>query len=543
MFVLSACSGGGGSSVGVVIPTCPATPTGANVTLSGTVQFHKVPHNSNSGLDYNATFAKAARGVTVQVINSRSNAVLSSTSTDNAGDYSLLAPDNTAVFIRVRAEMISSGSANWQFRVVDNTNSGALYVMDGSHLCTGTSAETRDLLATSGWNGSSYDAGDRIAGPYAILDTIYDGVQLVLSAQSTITFPALNINWSFNNIATLGSINIALGQLPTSFFDGTAIYLLGSENNDTDEYDSHIVAHEWGHYIEDNFSRSDSIGGVHSAGNHLDMRVAFGEGFGSAFAAMVLDDPVFRDAIGIGQSAGLSFSVEDEPVSNPGWYSEQTVEKILYDLFDSNADVAEDTLALGFSPLWDVLVAEQRTSVALTSIFGFITALKARNSGVASDIDTLVTSYSIVSSTIDAYGTTETNDDGGLATTALPIYTTITPDGTVQNLCVTDRYDRNLTAENTLGARRFLRFTIASAGNYTTTVAHDGGVSAPNTDPDIVLHQSGRLVVSQVTGATEIFVRNYSAGDYILEFYDFDLFTADISAGPITRCFDVSIAP
>ena len=54
----------------------------------------------------------------------------------------------------------------------------------------------------------------------------------------------------------------------------------------TDEYDDHVVVHEWAHYFEANFSRSDSIGGDHASDNVLDIRLAFGEGFGNAYSAM-----------------------------------------------------------------------------------------------------------------------------------------------------------------------------------------------------------------------------------------------------------------
>lgn len=39
-------------------------------------------------------------------------------------------------------------------------------------------------------------------------------------------------------------------------------------------------------------------GGAHAVGDKLDPRVAFSEGFGYAFAAMVLGDPLVRDAYG-----------------------------------------------------------------------------------------------------------------------------------------------------------------------------------------------------------------------------------------------------
>src|SRR5690606_26346255 len=166
---------------------------------------------------------------------------------------------------------------------------------------TGSADSVRDLHAPSGWGGSSY-TGPRAAAPFAILDVIYDAVQLVLAAAPEVEFPPLAIHWSPANVPSFGSDgapDIDSGQIGSSFFvPSLGIYLLGAENQDTDEYDRHVIAHEWGHYFEHSFSRSDSIGGPHTRGDHLDMRVAFGEGFGNALAAMITGDSIYRDVVG-----------------------------------------------------------------------------------------------------------------------------------------------------------------------------------------------------------------------------------------------------
>ena len=102
----------------------------------------------------------------------------------------------------------------------------------------------------------------------------------MLSANPSQVFPALKINWSVNNIPVSG--NKAIGQITTSHYSPSEgqLYILGAADNDTDENDDHVIAHEWGHYFEDKFSRSDSLGGSHSGNDRLDLRVAFGEGFG-----------------------------------------------------------------------------------------------------------------------------------------------------------------------------------------------------------------------------------------------------------------------
>ena len=80
-------------------------------------------------------------------------------------------------------------------------------------------------------------------------------------------FPVMKFNWSVNNRAVSG--NDSTGDIGTSSYKGNGnVYILGDADSDTDEFDDHVVVHEWGHYFEDQMSRSDSIGGPHSGGKN-----------------------------------------------------------------------------------------------------------------------------------------------------------------------------------------------------------------------------------------------------------------------------------
>ena len=94
--------------------------------------------------------------------------------------------------------------------------------------------------------------------------------------------------------------------------------MLGAASNDTDEFDQHVVAHEFHHFLEDAVSRADSVGGTHSLDERLDPRVAFSEGFANAFSAMVLDDPVYRDSFGVAQGEDFSFNMESDASTRAG---------------------------------------------------------------------------------------------------------------------------------------------------------------------------------------------------------------------------------
>src|SRR5262249_37520210 len=119
-----------------------------------------------------------------------------------------------------------------------------------------------------------------------------------------------------------------------------------------------------------------SIGGEHGAGDKLDLRVAFSEGWGDAFAGIALGDPVYRDSVS-GLSADVNFNLEQDDMrfSDGGWFSETSVGEILWDAYDSTND-GVDNLSLGFGPLFTAMTGGQRTTPALTSIFSFLEALR-----------------------------------------------------------------------------------------------------------------------------------------------------------------------
>lgn len=485
LFLLAACGGGGGGSSAPTPtppPPPPTPPPGGMVVVSGKLTFDSVPHNtSTSGLNYNAITQKPIRGATVQAVNPGTGATLAATTSDALGQYSLTVTANTTMSLRVLAEMKKADAApTWDFQVVDNTSNKALYSLSGSTFDSGSANQTRDLNATSGWGGTSY-TGTRAAGPFAILDAAYQAYTKVLSADASASFPALKLNWSVNNVPTDG--NPDQGQIGTSHYTSNQIFILGAANNDTDEYDDHVVIHEWGHYFEDNFSRSDSIGGSHGGSDKLDMRVAFGEGWGNAWSGMATDDPFYRDSAGNAQGQGFAINVDNSNPGTKGWYSESSVQAILYDLYDGGVE-ANDPVNLGFGPIYAIMTGAQKSTAALTSIFSFVTPLRAANPVQSAGIDLLLSGQNIVAAGMDIFGSTET-DDGGITTDVLPVYADYTTLGVNQPFCVNDTAGEY----NKLGNVRYVRLTIPSAGTYRVTLNR----GATGNDPDFVVYQNAQV--------------------------------------------------
>jgi len=494
------------------------TSSDGTLKIIGKITYDRVHVNSSGiGLDYNNITQEPAKQVIIKAIDLNGQ-VIKSTTTDDNGNYILNSlPSNIELKIRVYAQLKKSGVGGWDVKVVDNTNNNSQYVMESSSISLGENSLRVNLNAQSGWDGYSYSK-KRVAAPFAILGSIYQAMQKVLSADSNAIFPTLVVNWSKNNIASGNGSEAGLrdGQIITSHFDGDALYVLGNANSDTDEYDDHIIIHEWGHYFESKFSRADSIGGSHGAGEYLDIRVAFGEGWGNGWSAIATDNPIYFDTMGSNQSDGFSMDIENGIAENPGWYSEASVQRILYDLYDNNDDGA-DTLSLGFKPIYDVLVGSQKTTPAFTSIFSFITYLKEQNPSITDKIDTILASENI-DSIQDIYGSTINSY----------LYSDMS-NGYI-NICTYSRYGQF----NKLYNHRYIKFSISQNGNYTISAIQNNG---NRSDPDFSIYKTSPFTNIGKAEETKLGIErasySLSSGNYLLDISDYN----DLSKA----CFDITI--
>ena len=451
-------SGGGGSSSEDFGPTW---------AVSGTLTYDYVPITA-SGLNYTGTTQKPVRNVYIEARRATDNRKVGSTYTDDNGAFVLDVPQSVSDYtIGVYSRLKSPA-----FRVVDNTNRSAIYMAATSQFQnTGDGVTLPNINLQSGWsgtNGGGSYSGTRAAAPFALLDSIYEAALKIKTERPSINFPTLYINWSVNNIAA--GNDPASGQIGTSHYNPETgqLYILGKSNADTDEYDKHVVVHEFGHYIEDRLGRSDSIGGSHGVGDLMNMTVAFGEGWGNSLSAMIFDPEItYLDSMSNRQQTiGVSMNMENGTDPNKGWYSEVSVQQILFDIYDSNSD-SGDNISLGLGPVMDVMINEQKTTPALTSIFSFVKAMKTRFPAEVTSLDDLVATKDI-QPVQDIYGTGETND-GGMPM-ALPIYNALTMNGSaVATRIAGYAYNYN-EAENT----RYYRFTATSSRTRVIISSSDG---------------------------------------------------------------------
>lgn len=341
-----------------------------------------------------------------------------------------------------------------------------------------------------------------------------------------------DIFWSVSNSTASGTISN--GEIGGSFYSNDQIYILGQANSDSDEYDEHVIIHEWGHYLEDNLARSDSVGGSHTLTSRLDFRVALSEGFANAFSGIVKSDPVYRDSFGLNQSFDFQINVETNTSTNIGWFNEGSVQTIVYDIHDSVSD-SNDSVSLGFAPIYDAMTSSAyRGQSSLTSVYSLIDKIKTDNAGVAGSIDTLVNSQGIVT-VADIYGTGETNNGGDAIN--LPVYKSLADDGIAVNVCS----NKTNGEFNRLGNRQFIRLNVATSGSHNIVVSRTSGLTS--SDPDIIVHLNGvrRASGTSLTNNSETITVTLSATEYILEVYEFsNVDNASGTGGDV--CFDVTVS-
>ncbi|CAN5660421.1 hypothetical protein BH10BDE1_BH10BDE1_27310 [soil metagenome] len=412
--------------------------TFSNFTVTGNVVYERYfPRVSTPfGLDYTgATVAKGTLPVRRAIVQVMSGTTpLASGMTDDNGNYSVptVTPMGTTLFVRVLSRSTTPtytadgiggptqencNGGGWDIRVVNNvtnnsasTNDPSLrpqYALDSSTFAAPAMGGVgmSQMTAALTWNSVGSTYSERAGAPFALLDTAISAIETACQGRAAIVFPVLYMNWSIDNTNTNG--NRYAGNITTSFFTTETsaktanLYILGKNGVDTDELDNHVVAHEFGHFLENKIYRSDSIGGSHSSLDHLDTRLAFGEGFGNAFSGMVHSDPIYTDTSGTAQATGFRIDVSAAPgataltpIDDKGLWSEASMQYLLYHLWSLNSN--------SFSRIHNILENFQKTTSAVTNGLTFASYYAQVYGAASEDLSNTWSGAGFMSSPINA---------------------------------------------------------------------------------------------------------------------------------------------
>ena len=499
----AACGSGGGHHAAACTPTvespqglpytptaadcqmAPALPAGQPATLSGTVTYDFVPATWDGGTGGGLGFAFAeqrpVREADVEI--RQCGVVLARTATDAAGRYAAsftpgAVPGATGRIVVFAVARTASPPVEVQDELQAPWALGRPLDAPGA---------TLDLHALHGSNGCSYGPW-RAAGPFALLDTIYEAAHRLLAVRD-IPFAGapLTVSWSPKySPSTLGG----------TFYESSvrSMFVLGADGVDTDEFDREVVVHEWTHYLEDAFSRDDSPGGIHffAAGDVLDPRLSFSEGFATGFAGVLLDERTFANTYwNRAGSTAWGFDLEagptafDDPV--PSAFSELSVVRAIWDLHDAvppGTSEAWDAATIDAGAMFDTLAGPQKSTPALTTLASFVEGLKAQPGVDAAVVDAVLAHYGIGSIT-SALGDGDPPLRASFTDVPAPAATPVSRDVTLNG-----GYRCNERPQN--------QYFVFTAAGTTATVTASAAY-----DVDLYAYASGAFLASDTRSYTE----------------------------------------
>lgn len=377
----------------------------SSVTIDGDASFQARNYTANNGL---GTIGSATPIRFAEVVAySPSGQIVQCGETDNNGNFSLLLPTSTSEHsIAIYAR---GNNAQVKASVLNCTEENIPYSV-GFKVTPDSSKSVGNI------NADAINSGELLGAAFNIFEQIVKANEFLQAQVGTCAFTGCNAV----TVAPKVQIYWTKGFNPNAYFDSSSglsfylpgyrkLYILGGVdgdiyNSDTDHFDNSVILHEYGHFLEDVYTKTDSPGGSHSGNSIVDPRLAWGEGWGNFIQAAIRDEAKYRDSEGTpniaspNSSSTYIFNIPleqtdpaciinpsksgcDVPIySSEGNFREFSVARMLWDIFDSSANpdsTSDDTVENAFPELW----------TALTWTSGFLSGNSAfRNIGLLHDI-------------------------------------------------------------------------------------------------------------------------------------------------------------
>ncbi len=276
--LLSACTGGGITSLSCDVPTTNGAAVG------GTALYEDKTYGNRGFI---GRVLKPVRFATVELRRVPSDVVIGIASTDGAGNYcveqTVFTPGNVKVRV-VAAARVPGGQVS-----VDDGRSSTSYFMESNRPFTlteaaVTTASTLVAFEDSPWSPRGFGL-TKLGGAFNLLDNAVNAIGFVHDLWGGPDLPRLQVKW------------ISSGDGQGTFFlrrqQGNSvnfIHMKGRVAGDSDEYDDDIFLHEFGHFVLSVRSQDNSRGGSHFInGTTQDARLSWSEGWANFFSAMVRD--------------------------------------------------------------------------------------------------------------------------------------------------------------------------------------------------------------------------------------------------------------
>ena len=362
MLSLTQCNSSSGSTASSSTPPVPycstVTTYSSPAVITGSAEY-EYRTNGNGAV---AT-PKPIRHAEIRVTNS-AGSLIQCSETDASGNFSLNLPnDGSSATISITSRADNTFVKAY---ILANPTQNTFHSISKSvTLDASKSVGTLTASATGTLEGGAFNILDKVLDSNDFLRTATANCQITFTNCIAFTIaPLVSIYWD-KGVDPGSYFNLP----PLSFFlpDRNELYILGGvggdiDNTDTDHFDDTIIIHEYGHFIEHNFSITDSPGGSHNGDNLLDPRLAWGEAWSNYFQAIVTGSSVYRDTYGtpLGTSGVYvnenleSGTADTATEADEGNFREFSITRALVDLTDADEMNASDDLQTSFAEFWTI---------------------------------------------------------------------------------------------------------------------------------------------------------------------------------------------
>lgn len=474
------------------------------------------------------------RHAEVRVTNSEGS-IIQCGETDASGNFSLQLPSNGSTATLTVASRSDNNFV--KVYILNNpTNNSFHGVSTNITLDRSKSAGILTASATGNVAGGAFNILDKILDANEFLRTNTESCGATFSCTAFTVAPLVYTYWS-------PGVNPGryFGIGPLSFYlpERNELYILGGsngdiDNSDTDHFDNTIILHEYGHYIENRYSITNSPGGEHNGDNILDPRLAWGEAWANFFQVQVTGIPFYRDTFGtplgtngVFVNENLESGSADTPTeAEEGNFREFSVTRALVDLLDADDGSAPDDIQATFEEFWSVFTASSGSFADTNQRFrapGLFWTLQSVLSGGTDWTTVLGAEEQLVG--IDNFGNTLSNG------TACPvtIQAENVPGALPNNNPGRQPEDGSFINSNMFKSNDFYRIdhtggNLSVQMTYTTTPGNAADIDIYLYREDYVFGYESSVaafsddaIAISASGATESFsVSNLDAGTYML---------------------------
>jgi len=321
-------------------------------TISGTIRFEKREIDANGFTGVLLTPVAGFMEIEVRDHDNLGNPALVSGKTAVDGSFALVY-DSTGINT-VDIHILARGGNGGQVVLVQDS-SAALQSAAFDNGAAGFAIGDLNVgTLTVTYNATN---GSDVSGAFNIAQVIIDAAQALVNDFEGPLPGSVTVQWEDGV------------QVGTYFIPGTGIFLYGNGSaGDTDEFDDAVIAHEYGHFLSDAYSKDDSPGGAHSPGQDIDLRLSWSEGWAGFFSSAVRNDDEYRDTVSNGTGGGLGLRIDYQVpkvygmsgLDLSGSDDEIAVAATLLDIFDTDAEAHDGNFSFSGgltqkAAIWDVV--------------------------------------------------------------------------------------------------------------------------------------------------------------------------------------------